>query len=74
MGHLTPWIKNQRAIRGFEWAIERQHILVGHKHNPRHTLDKKREAKCTKRESFTRKKTKTNTLNGQKQMAVLKNA
>ena len=33
MGHLTPCIKNQWAIKGFAWAIERQHVLVGHEHN-----------------------------------------
>ena len=31
-GHLTPWFKNLLAIWGFELAIERQYLSIGHKH------------------------------------------
>ena len=45
-------------MRGFdfEWAIDRQNILVGHKCIHKYTLDRKQEAKYTIEECFASKK------------------
>ena len=55
LSHLTLRIKNQRAIRGFDWAIERQCFSWTQTHSWR-TLDRKQEAKYTKQERFASKK------------------